>query len=263
MTKRVPLQEVKNQVSSAEWQARIKLAACYRLLSVFGMTDLIYNHITAKSEDGHSFLINPYGYLYQEITASSLIKVSLEGEILFQPDIDYGINYPGYVIHSAIHEARGDVGCIVHTHTRAGTAVAAMRQGLMPISQHAMRFFGCTSYHDYEGPAFNTEEKSRLQADLGSNDVLLLRNHGLLACGRTVEEAFNVMYYLEMASRIQVDALSAGVAEVLIASEAAARSVNEVMGKHGNPEHHGAFDGSREWPAMLRLLDRVNPGYAE
>lgn len=261
MARTIALQSVRDHVDAAEWQARVDLAACYRLIAVYGMTDLIYNHITARIGDDY-LLINPYGYLYQEITASSLLRVNLAGEVLLQPDIPYGINYAGYVIHSAIHEARADAGCVIHTHTRAATAVASMRQGLMPVSQTAMRFFGRTSYHDYEGPAFETDEKSRLQKDLGANDVMLLRNHGALAIGRSIAEAFNIMYYLEMACRIQVDTLAAGIDNVVLPSESSATKVVAIMGREGNLENHGAFDGSREWPALLRLLDKVNPGYA-
>ena len=176
---------VRDTVSAEEWQARVDLAACYRLMDCYGMTDLIYNHITARIPGTQDhLLINLYGLLYKEITASSLVKIDVEGNILAKPDTDYSINKSGYVIHGAIHKARPDVACIIHTHTRAGMAVAAMKCGLLPLSQTSIRFSGHIGYHDYEGPAVDTDERVRLVADLGPHDAMIMRNHGLLTCGR-------------------------------------------------------------------------------
>ena len=202
---------LKGRVSDAEWETRVALAACYRLVDLFGMSDLTYNHITARipGTDDH-LLINLYGLLYREITASSLVKIDLEGNILHKPDTDYGINKSGYVIHGAIHKARPDVKCIIHTHTRAGMAVSAMKCGLLPLNQTAIRFHGHIGYHDYEGPAINLDERVRIVENLGPHNALVMRNHGLLTCGPTIPQAFNTMYQLEMSARAQVDAMAAG-----------------------------------------------------
>src|SRR3989440_3268564 len=190
---------IRDQVSPEEWQARLELAACYRLVDSYGMTDLIYNHITARIPGSQDhLLINLYGMLYSEITASSLVKIDLDGEIVWKPDTDYGINKSGYVIHGAIHRARGDVACVLHTHTRAGMAVAAMKCGLLPLSQTAIRFVGHIGYHDYEGPAVGLRERQRIVKDLGPHDALIMRNHGLLTCGASIPQAFHTMYQLEL-----------------------------------------------------------------
>ena len=200
---------IRNDVSAQEWQARLDLAACYRLVDAYGMTDLIYNHITARIPGTEHLLINLYGLLYKEITASSLVKIDVEGNIIVKPDTDYGINVSGYVIHGAIHKARPDVACVLHTHTRAGMAVAAMKCGLLPLSQTSIRFVGHIGYHDYEGPAVDVDERERLVHDLGPHDAMIMRNHGLLTCGATIQQAFNTMYQLEMSCRSQVDAMAA------------------------------------------------------
>ena len=201
---------VRDAVSPEEWQTRVDLAACYRLMDRFGMTDLIYNHITAKIPGTQDhLLINLYGLLYKEITASSLVKIDIEGNVLAKPDTDYGINKSGYVIHGAIHAARPDATCVIHTHTRAGIAVAAMTCGLLPMSQTSMRFVGHIGYHDYEGPAVNLDEREAIVADLGPHDAMIMRNHGLLTCGATIQQAFNTMYQLELSCRSQVDAMAA------------------------------------------------------
>src|SRR6267378_4836468 len=201
---------IRDQVSPEEWLARLDLAACYRLIDSYGMTDLIYNHITARipGTPDH-LLINLYGLLYKEITASSLVKIDLDGNILHKPDTDYGINKSGYVIHGAIHRARPEVACVLHTHTRAGMAVSAMECGLLPLSQTAIRFSGHIGYHDYEGPAVDLDERERLVRDLGPHGAMIMRNHGLLTCGATVQQAFNTMYQLELSCRSQVDAMAA------------------------------------------------------
>ncbi|MGA8708546.1 MAG: class II aldolase/adducin family protein [Steroidobacteraceae bacterium] len=260
------IQTIRERVSELEWQIRVDLAAAYRLTAIYGMTDLIYNHITARipgRED--ELLINPYGYLYEEITASSLVKIDIEGNILLQPDHGFGINPAGYVIHSAVHSARVDIGCVMHTHTRAGMAVSAMRCGLLPLTQTSLRFYERIGYHDFEGPALDLEERARLVADLGRHDAMILRSHGLLVCGRTVADTFNRMYFLEGACRLQVDAVATG-AELITPSTEVARLTARIMSPQGNPssDKHRSdpMDGQLEWRALLRKLDRTDPSYA-
>lgn len=248
---------IRDEVSAAEWQARVELAACYRLVDAFGMTDLIYNHITVRVPGTEYLLINLYGLLYREITASSLVKIDFEGNMVWKPDTAYGINRSGFVIHGAIHSARPDVQCVIHTHTRAGMAVSAMKCGLLPLNQTAIRFEGHIGYHDYEGPAIDLAERERIVAGLGPHDALILRSHGLLTCGPNVPQAFNTMYQLEMACRAQVDAM-AGNAELIVPSaEVLARTAHLYR-----PENRRPY-GVLEWPAMLRLLNSLeaNSGY--
>src|SRR5690554_997243 len=243
--------------SEVEHETRVHLAACYRLMPMFGMSDLVYNHITARIPDtDDELLINPYGFMYEEITASSLIKINLKGEILDNPHTDHGLNEAGYVIHSAVHGARHDVGCVIHTHSRAGMAVSAMKVGLLPLSQTAMRFKNI-AYHDYESVAIDMDEQARLVADLGTQDAMILRNHGLLVASPSIAEAFNAMYWLEMACRAQVDAMSSG-AELIIPSQEIVTKTHHLY----QPSVRRPF-GLMEWPAMLRYLDRRNPGYDE
>ena len=249
---------VHEQVSDAEWKVRTDLAACYRLIARFGMSDLIYNHITAKvpDEKGH-FLINPFGLLYTEINASCFYKLDLDGNIVMQPDTDFPINRAGYVIHSAIHAARPDLNCVMHTHTRAGMAVSAMKPGLLPLTQTAMRFYGAIGYHDYEVPTADITERERLARDLGRHNAIILRNHGLVACGRTISEAFNLMYWLDSACKVQVDVLGSGVEPVMPTHELATR-----MADRYSPEGQVKFD-EIEWAALIRLLDREDPSYRD
>ena len=240
---------VQDAVSREEWQARVDLAACYRLVDRYGMTDLIYNHITLRIPGTEHMLINLYGMLYKEITASSLAKIDVEGNIIWKPDTDYGINVAGYVIHGAIHKARPDVTSVIHTHTRAGMAVSSMKCGLLPLNQTSIRFHGHIGYHDYEGPALDTGERERLVRDLGTHDAMILRSHGLLTCGATVQQAFNTMYQLEMSCQAQVDAMAGG-ADLLLPSEAVlARTAH--LYQPGTRRPYGVL----EWPAMLRLLE--------
>jgi ribulose-5-phosphate 4-epimerase/fuculose-1-phosphate aldolase len=204
---------MRSRCTPEEWQARVDLAACYRLVGLYEMSDMMANHISSRvpGEEG-AFLINAYGMLYEEITASSLIKIDLEGNILDKPDfgdLDYGINKAGYVLHSAIHRARHEVACVIHTHTWAGMAVAALDCGLLPISQTAMRFLK-VGYHEYEGVVLDAAEQESLVRDLGQGEALILRNHGLLTCGKTVGEAFNWMHRLELACRSQLAAMATG-----------------------------------------------------
>lgn len=243
--------------SDAERQTRMDLAACYRLMPLFGMSDLIYNHITARipgTDD--EILINPYGYMYEEITASSLIKINVKGDILDNPHTDLGLNQAGYVIHSAVHAARHDVGCVIHTHSRAGMAVSCMKDGLLPLTQTAMRFKDI-AYHDYESVAIDLDERARLVADLGKQDAMILRNHGLLVASPSIAEAFNAMYWLEMACRAQVDAMCSGAA-LTMPPQAVVDKTHHLY----QPTVRRPF-GLMEWPAMLRYLDRRNPGYQD
>jgi ribulose-5-phosphate 4-epimerase/fuculose-1-phosphate aldolase len=243
-------ESVRDRVSPAEWETRVDLAACYRLIDRFGMSDLIYNHITARipDSDGH-LLINLYGLIYKEITASSLARIDVEGNIIDKPDTDYGINKSGYVIHGAIHKARPEVKCVIHTHTRAGMAVSSMKCGLLPMTQTSMRFHGHIGYHDYEGPAVDLDERERLVRDLGPHDAMVLRNHGLLTCGATIQQAFNTMYQLEMSCRAQVDAMAARTELTLPPQEVLDHTAN--MYQPGTRRPYGVL----EWHAMRRLLD--------
>ena len=243
-------------MSPAERDTRIQLAACYRLVSHFGMSDLIYNHITARipGPEDH-LLINPYGMMYDEITASSLVKIDLDGKVLSN-QTEYGINAAGYVIHSAVHGARHDVQCVIHTHTRAGMAVSALQCGLLPLTQTAMRF-AKIPYHDYESVALDLDERARLVADLGQSEAMILRNHGLLAAGPSIAQAFNTLYWLEMACKAQVDALASNRELCLPPPE-----VIEKTWRLYQPATRRPF-GELEWPAMMRLMDRKDPGYRE
>ena len=241
-----------------EAELRVQLAACYRLVAHFGMDDLIYNHISARVPGPeHHFLINPYGLLFSEVTASCFVKIDLDGRKL-EPS-PYEVKRAGFVIHSAIHGGRDDALCVLHTHSEAATAVSALAEGLLPLSQFAMRYQGHVGLHGYEGVAIALDERARLVADLGPHNVLLLRNHGVLTVGRTVPEAFILMYYFEKAARVQLLAQAAGARLALPpddVTEAAARQFND---------HHGDIlpAGTREWPAFLRLLDRLDPSYKD
>ncbi len=248
---------VRAQVSAAEWQARQDCAAVYRLLAHFGMSDLIYNHTTLRVPGAEErLLINPFGLMYEEITASSLITIDLDGGVLLNPHADLGINRAGYVIHSAVHGARPDVGCVIHTHTRAGMAVSAMACGLLPLTQTATRCMP-VAYHDYEGPAVDTAERARLVADLGEASTMVLRNHGLLTAGPSAAETFNIMYWLEMACRAQVDAMAARTELTLPPPEVVAHATH--LYQPGTRRPFGVL----EWPAMLRLLDRRDPSWRD
>ncbi len=249
---------LKGKVSAAEWQARVDCACAYRLVRHYGMDDLIYNHISARIPGTEEFLLNPFGLLYEEICASSLIKVNLKGEVLWQPDwpkgLDYTFNLAGFVIHGAIHEAKPELHCVIHTHSPATMAVSSLKKGLLPMTQTAMRF-ARVAYHDYEGVAIEMEERKRLVRNLGESDVMLLRNHGALSVGRSVAEAFNSMYRLERACVAQLLA-QASNDEMLLPSAA-------VMEKTSHMYKRGVrrVVGLMEWPAMRRLADRLDPSY--
>ena len=248
---------------AAERAVRVDLAACYRLIDLFGMSDIILNHISARVPGGpEHFLINPFGMLYEEITASSLIKVDIDGTIVHNPDPHYTVNLPGYVIHSAIHAARPDVKCVLHTHTPAGMAVSALKCGLLPLNQVAMRFISSVAYHDFEGVAVDIDERARLVADLGDKEVMILRNHGLLAVGRTVAEAFVNMQRLERACVTQLLTMSAN-SEMLYPPQKVIDHTFAQLRRSPSPAADGSFPphGEREWPALLRKLDRIDPSY--
>ncbi len=240
----------------AEWQVRVDLAACYRLMAVFGMTDLIYNHITARIPGTEDLLINPYGLMYEEITASSLLRIDLEGKVLDAGSASLGINLAGYVIHSAVHRARPDVQCVIHTHTRAGMAISMLDCGLLPLTQTAMRF-AKIGYHDYEGPAIDLDEQARLTRDLGRHDAMVLRNHGLLVVGASIAQAFNTIYWLESACRAQLDAMACQT-PLRQPSDALVEKTFRLY----QPDVRRPF-GELEWPAMRRMLDRRDPSYRD
>jgi ribulose-5-phosphate 4-epimerase/fuculose-1-phosphate aldolase len=255
MNYKASFRSIREEVSPAEWQTRVDLAACYRLVDRYGMTDMIYNHITARVPGPeHHLLINLYGLTYREITASSLVKIDLDGEILWKPDTDYGINKSGYVIHGCIHRARKEVGCVLHTHTRAGMAVSAMKCGLLPLTQTSIRFVGHIGYHDYEGPATDLDERERLVRDLGPHDAMILRSHGLLTCGPTIQQAFNTMYQLEMSCRAQVDGMAARTELVMPSAQILEKTAH--LYQPGTRRQYGIL----EWPAMLRLLAAEGSG---
>lgn len=250
------VKSVREQVSPEEWQARVNLAACYRLTAMYGMTEMIANHISCRAPGAEGqFLINPYGMLYEEIDASSLIKVDIDGNVLFNAS-DYSVNAAGFVIHSAIHMARHDVDCVAHTHTVAGMAVSAMECGLLPIAQTSMRFLH-VAYHDFEGIADDPEERARLVADLGDNEAMVLRNHGLLVVGSSIPAAFNVLFRMERACEVQVMALSCNAKLITPPREVLEDTYDRMRPKHNVP----GLNGELAWPALLRKLDRADPSY--
>ena len=252
------LPSLKHVVSEDEWKLRVNLAACYRLVAMYGWSDLIFTHISAKlpesvSGKDHHFLINPYGLMFDEITASSLLKIDLQGKQINESS--FYVNHAGFVIHSTIHEARHDAVCVLHTHSRAGVAVSAQKEGLLPISQQSSLLLSSLAYHDYEGLAVHDDERDRLKADLGNNKYMILRNHGLLTVGCSVPDAFLAMYLLETSCQIQVSAQAGGtlspVPQKVLEGVTAAVRVQQSKGSAAD----------LAWPALLRRLDRLNPGY--
>jgi ribulose-5-phosphate 4-epimerase/fuculose-1-phosphate aldolase len=251
----VPIRDM----SKAEWQTRVDLAACFRLVDYYGWSDMLATHLSARipGTDDH-FLINPAGMMFDEMTASCLVKVDVDGNLL--SDSEYGINPAGFTIHSAVHMGRHDAGCVMHTHTAAGLGVATQADGLLPLTQMALAVIAQTGYHDYEGPAFDLGERERLIADLGANNVLILRNHGLLTVGRTVSEAFVWMFRAERACRFQLSFQQAGARPVEIPQAIQDISIERTRKAISASGHRPI--GQFEWPALLRKLDRENPGYA-
>lgn len=253
----VKVASMKDRVSPEEWQARVDLAAAYRLAALYGMTDMIANHISAAvpGEPGH-FLINAYGLLYPEITASSMLKIDLDGNIITKSELKYGVNRAGFIIHSAIHAARPDVHCVMHTHTRAGMTISALKCGLLPLTQTATRF-DKVAYHDFEGIAIDEAEKVSLVRDLGDAEVMVLRNHGLLTVGESIPEAFNTMYRLELACKVQVDVMACNTEIIIPPDDVVKRS--HAQWKPGVTRRYGIL----EWESMLRQIDRIDPTYAD
>lgn len=241
-------------MSDDELRTRVDLAACYRLVAHFGLNELTYNHISARIPGpDETFLINPFGLMFEEVRASNLVKVDLEGNVLSDPE-GLGINEAGFVIHGAVHAGRPDVLCVIHTHTPAGVAVSAQAAGLLPISQNAMLFYGQLGYHEYEGIAIDMDERQRLVRDLGTSNAMILRNHGLLTVGRSIAEAFNTMFFLENACRAQIGAMGGG-GELTLPAEESRRKVAEIY------RAHSFSSSARDWPALLRLADRLDPSY--
>jgi ribulose-5-phosphate 4-epimerase/fuculose-1-phosphate aldolase len=256
MTSPVDIPSLRDAVSPEEWAVRVDLAACYRLVAMYGWEDLVFTHITARVPGtADQFLINPYGVFFDEITASSLVKIDIEGNKV-EPS-PFPVNPAGFVIHSAIHAARHDARCVLHTHTLNGVAVSAQRAGLLPISQHSIFVLASLGYHDFEGPALNDEEKPRLVADLGDRTSLILRNHGLLTVGETVAEAFVAMYYLEASCAIQVRA-QAGGGELIPVPKEIIDSAYAQVAAAARPR---GTRGGLVWPGLLRRLDRRDTSY--
>lgn len=254
----IDIESMKDRCTPVEWQARVDLAACYRLVAIYGMSDMMANHISARvpDEDG-AFLINAYGMMYEEITASSLIKIDHDGNILSKPDfgeLDYGVNVAGYVIHSAVHEARPEVTCVIHTHSWASMAVSALECGLLPITQTGMRFLKI-GYHDYQGVVLDLTEKASLIQDLGAGEALILRNHGALTVGRTIGEAFNWMHRIELSCHAQLAAMACNTPLVKVPQPVLESTWNNYQ--RGTRRPYGLM----EWPALLRKLDRMDPSY--
>ncbi|HEX9434381.1 MAG TPA: class II aldolase/adducin family protein [Burkholderiales bacterium] len=248
---------LRDRVTKEEWQMRVDLAAAYQLAAIFKWTDLIYTHFSARVPGTEDFLINPYGLMFDEITASTLVRIDAEGKIKDDP-VGLGVNEAGFIIHSCMHAARPEIHCVIHTHTRAAVAVSAMKCGLLPISQHAMLVQSEITYHDYEGVALYKDEQARMARDLGkTSKAMILRNHGVLALGETVREAFEVMYYLDCACQIQVDALAGGLQNVQLMTEQAAQTSTAALKRPMRPAQQ------KDWPALLRMLERRGIKYAQ
>ena len=243
---------LKKDFNEEEWRNRVNLAACYHLADHFQMTDIIWNHITAKtSEQKETFLINQFGLRYDEVTASNLLEIDLEGNIVSG---EGNINYTGYIIHGAVHKARKEINCVMHTHTRAGLAISCLKDGLNPIFQDAAIFHNRVSYHDWQGMSTEVEECKDIAKNLGNNKVMILRNHGLLTCGETIGEAFILMYYLDKTCKNQLDTMSTGQ-PIIVPSD---NIMEYAAGQYEDPRFRL---GHHEWPALLRLLDQKNSIY--
>lgn len=252
------LKPLSDRVSAAEWQARLDLAAAYRLCDLYGISDMIYTHISVRLPDApDQFLLNPHGMLFDEVTASSLLKVDLDGNVIYRPEGEYGLHLAGFVIHSALYRARADVNAAMHTHTIAGMAVSALKCGLLPLTQTATRFCSRLAYHDFNGPERDPGEREALARDLGAMSYMILRNHGLLTVGATIAEAFTAMYGLERSCQAQVTAMACNTALNDMADDVVQKSI-------------GMYDaavirryGLLEWPGLLRKLDRRDPSWRE
>ena len=246
------MNEFNKNFSSEEWINRVNLAACYHLADYFKFSDIIWNHITMKTaENKETFLINPFGLRYDEVTASNLVEINLKGEVI---NGDSKINDTGFIIHGAIHKNRKDIKCIMHTHSRAGLAISCLKEGLIPMIQDAAIFYKRVSYHLWEGMSTDTDECERLSKSLGSNKVMILQNHGLLTCGSTIPEAFMLMYYLDRACKNQIDILSTRKEAII--------PTDNIMEYAANQYEDPRFKlGLHEWPALLRLLDKNGSRY--
>ena len=252
-----PLSPPSAEWSAEEWALRVDLAAAYRLVAHFRWDDLVFTHITARVPGPeHHFLINPYGMMFEEITASSLVKINMQGEKV--ADNPWPVNPAGFTIHSAIHGARHDVQCVLHTHTLDGIAVSAQRNGVLPVSQQSIFVLRNLAYHDYEGVALREDEKARLVADLGNKSFLMLRNHGLLTCGRTIPEAFQLMYTFQSTCTIQIRAQSGGSELVPIQP-----AIIDTAAEQARRVSNGMGPEQLIWPGLLRRLDRLDPSYRE
>ena len=244
-------------ISEPEWQVRVDLAACYRLCALYGWDDIIFSHITARLPGGgHRFLINPYGMMFEEITASSLVPVDEHGNKI--DDSPWEVNPAGFVVHSAVHLAREDAMCVIHLHSADGVAVSSMAEGLLPINQRALNSYGDLAYHDFEGVADQLDERQRLQRDLGTKNRMILRNHGTIAVGPTIAETFLRMYFLEQACTAQVKALAGGMKTYPLSKELIEKNRN--MGVNDRVKH---LYCDLAWPALLRKLDRLDRSYCD
>lgn len=255
---RLHIASAKEHVSPEEWQARIDLAACYRLVAHYGMSDMMANHITLRVPgEPSAFLTNPYGMMYEEMSASCLVKIDHKGKLLYAPDfgdLAYTINIPGFILHSAVHEARPEVNCVIHTHTPAGMAVSSLACGLLPINQTSMRFLKI-AYHDYCGVVLDMTEQASLVKDLGNSEAMILRNHGLLTAGSTIGEAFNWMHRLELSCRAQVMGMSCNAPFQKVSQPILHETYMNYQPKKRRPY------GVMEWPALMRMLDRMDSSF--
>ncbi len=253
----IPTPSLKGKVSDAEWQTRVDLAACYRLVAMHGWDDLIYTHISARIPDTDDYLINAFGLAFDEITASNLVKIDINGNVLDE-DSPFDINPAGFTIHSAVHQVRHDAMCVLHLHNNETIAVASLEEGLLPLSQYAMFALASMSYHDYEGLAVNADEKLRLQSDLGDKNFMLLRNHGGLTLGKTIGDAFMHMYDLTRACQVQLQIMSTGMKPVMVE-----QAIVDNIKAQANVVHSGLTGGQKSWPAMLRRVYKADPSFAQ
>jgi len=253
----LPKLNLKNKVSAQEWQIRVDLAACYRLLHLHGWDDLIHTHVSARIPGTEHLLINAFGLAFEEITASNLVKIDIDGNVI-DKDSPFVINPAGFTIHSAVHAARHEDICALHIHSNDTIAVASVEEGLLPLSQYSMFALASMSYHDYEGLAVNDDEKRRLQADLGDKNFMLLRNHGALTMGKTIGDAFMHMYDLTRACQIQLQIMATGMKPIY-----APQSIIDGIKAQANIVHYGETGGQKAWPAMLRRVYRHDPTFAQ
>ncbi|MBV1906406.1 MAG: class II aldolase/adducin family protein [Pseudomonadales bacterium] len=252
----VALEDIREQISAEEWAVRQDLAAAYRLVSHYGWDDMVFTHLSARVPGpAEHFLLNPFGFLFSEVTASNLVKIDVEGKVVI--DSGYGVNTAGFTIHSAVHMARSDASAVMHLHTDSGVAVSCTQEGLLPINQHAMFVYHDLAYHEWEGVALDLGERERLVADLNTKHLMLLRNHGTLALGASVASCFMRMYYLERSCQIQVNANAAGTLHM-----PKQEAVDMMQNTFNNPASWEGMAGAA-WPSMRRLADKIAPGYAD